>query len=170
MPTGVALMMTSKEVLASGFLLDGLGAGLAGELLRGFGGAVEDEDFGAAVAHAEDGGPSGPAGPEDEDLGAAQRHALLERADDAGDVGVEAEEFSVEQTDGVDRADLGGERVGLLEVREDLLLERHGDGDALDGDFVDQFEQVGEFAGLQREVDGVDGLAAEGGVHHDGRE
>ena len=53
---------------------------------------------------------------------------------------------------------------------EDLFLERHGDGDALDGDFVDQFEQVGEARGLQREVDGVDGLAAEGRVHHDRRE
>jgi hypothetical protein len=35
---------------------------------------------------------------------------------------------------------------------------------------VDELEQVGEARGLQREVDGVDGLAAEGGVHHDGRE
>ena len=58
----------------------------------------------------------------------------------------------------------------MLEVRHDLLLERHGDGEALDGDFVDELEQVGELSGLEREVDGVDGLAAEGGVHHDGRE
>ncbi len=74
------------------------------------------------------------------------------------------------QADGVDGADLGGERVGLLEVGEDLLLERHGDGDALDGDLVDELEQVGELGGLEGEVDGVDGLAAEGRVHHDGRE
>ncbi len=74
------------------------------------------------------------------------------------------------QADGVDRADLGGEWVGLLEVGEDLLLERHGDGDALDGDLLDELEQVGELVGLQGEVDGVDGLAAEGRVHHDGRE
>jgi hypothetical protein len=102
--------------LGEGVLLDGLGAGLAGELLRGLGGAVEDEDFGAAVAQAEDGGAGGPAGPEDEDLGATEGDALFERADDAGDVGVEAVELAVEQADGVDGADLGGERVGLLEV------------------------------------------------------
>ena len=125
-------------------LLDGLGAGLAGEFLGGFGGAVEDEDFGAAVADAEDGGACGSAGSEDEDLGAAQGQALLQRDDDAGDVGIEAVELAVEQADGVDRADLGGERVSLLEVGEDFLLERHGDGDALDGNLVDELEQVGE--------------------------
>ena len=35
---------------------------------------------------------------------------------------------------------------------------------------MDQLEQVGEARGLQRKVDGVDGLTAEGRVHHDGRE
>ena len=35
---------------------------------------------------------------------------------------------------------------------------------------MDQLEQVRQLAGLQGEVDGVDGLAPEGGVHHDGRE
>ena len=35
---------------------------------------------------------------------------------------------------------------------------------------MDELEQVSELVGLQREVDGVDGLAAEGRVHHDGRE
>ena len=58
----------------------------------------------------------------------------------------------------------------MLEVRHDLLLERHGDAEALDGDLAHQLEQVGELVGLEREVDGVDGLAAEGGVHHEGRE
>ncbi len=97
--------------------------------------------------------------------------ALFERADDAGDVGVEAVELAVlSAEDGVAGADLGGERVGVLQVGHDLLLERHGDAEALDGDLVDQLEQVGELVGLEREVDGVDGLAAEGGVHHDGRE
>ena len=142
-----------------------------GELLRGLGGAVEDEDFGALVAQAEDGGASGSAGSEDEDLGSAEGHALFERAGDAGDVGVEAVELAVlGAEDGVAGADLGGEGIGVLEVRHDLLLERHGDAEALDGDLVDQLEEVGELVGLEREVDGVDGLAAEGGVHHDGRE
>ncbi len=35
---------------------------------------------------------------------------------------------------------------------------------------MNQFQEVSELGGLEREVDGVDGLAAEGGVHHDGRE
>ncbi len=157
--------------LGERILLDGLGAGLAGELLRGLGGAVEDEDLGALVAQAEDGGAGCSAGSEDEDFGSAEGQALFERADDAGDVGVEAVELAILRAeDGVAGADLGGEGVGLLEVRHDLLLERHGDAEALDGDLVDELEQVGELVGLEREVDGVDGLAAEGGVHHDGRE
>ncbi len=96
MPMGVALMMTSKVVLASGILLDGLGAGLAGEFLGGLGGAVEDEDLGAFVAQAEDGGAGCSAGSEDEDLGSLEGEALFERDDDAGDVGVEAVELAVD--------------------------------------------------------------------------
>ncbi len=89
-------MMTSKDDLGERVLLDGLRAGLAGEFLRGFGGAVEDEDFGALVAEAEDGCARGSACSEDEDLGAAEGETLFERADDAGDVGVEAVEFAVD--------------------------------------------------------------------------
>ena len=35
---------------------------------------------------------------------------------------------------------------------------------------MDQFQQVAQPAGLQRQVDRVDRLPAEGGIHHDGRE
>ncbi len=49
-------------------------------------------------------------------------------------------------------------------------FQRHGDGDALEWDLLHEFDQVRRFAGLEGEVDGVDGLAAEGRVHHDGRE
>ena len=35
---------------------------------------------------------------------------------------------------------------------------------------MNQLQEIGEFSSLEREVDGVDRLAAEGGVHHDGRE
>ena len=38
------------------------------------------------------------------------------------------------------------------------------------GNLLNELEEVGELVGLEREVDGVDGLAAEGGVHHDRRE
>src|ERR1035437_4881472 len=202
MPTGVALMMTSKVVLArASFLMvldpdwrasfwagsgvrvgmknsaavsrtpkDAARTGLAGELLGGLGCAVEDEDFCALVADAKDRGACGTAGSQDEDLGAAEGEALFERTDDACHVGVEAVQLAVQQPNRVDCANLGRERVGLFEVREDFLLERHGDGDALDGNLVDEFEQVGEPGGLQCKVDGVDGLATEGRVHHDGRE
>ena len=142
-----------------------------GQLLGGLRRAIEDEDLGALVSQAEDGSPGGSASAEDEDLGSAKRHALLERADDAGNVRIEAVELAILGTeDGVAGADLRGERVGVLEVRHDLLLQRHGDAEALDGNLLDQLEQVGQLAGLQREVDGVDGLAAEGRVHHHGRE
>ena len=73
MPMGVALMMTSKVVLATASFLMVLAPDWRGELLRGLGGAVEDEDLGALVAQAEDGGAGRSAGAEDEDLGAAQR-------------------------------------------------------------------------------------------------
>ena len=66
--------------LGERFLLDGLGAGLAGEFVRGLGRAVEDEDVGALVAQAEDGGAAGSACSEDEGFGSAEGHALFERA------------------------------------------------------------------------------------------
>ena len=145
MPIGRGVDDDVEVRLGERVLLDGLGAGLAGELLRGLGGAVEDEDLGALVAQAEDGGASGSACAEHEHFGSAQRHALFQRADDAGDVGVEAVELAVLRAqDGVAGADLGGERIGLLQVRHDLLLERHGDAEALDGNLVHELEQVGE--------------------------
>ena len=152
-------------------LLDGLGAGLTGQFLCSFASAIEDEDLSTFIPQAEDGGARGSACAEDEDLGSAEGDALFERAGDAGDVGIEAVELAVLRAeDGVTGADLCGERIGLFEVRHDLLLERHGDRESLDGDFVNQLQEIGEFRSLEREIDGVDGLAAEGGVHHDGRE
>ena len=61
-----------------------------------------------------------------------------------------------------------GERVGVLEVLEDGLLVGHGDGHAPDGDVADDVAEVGDVGGLEREVDGVDGFAAERRCHHDG--
>ena len=88
-----------------------------------------------------------------------------------GDVGIEAVELSILRAeDGIDRADLGGERIGTLQQRHHLLLERHGDAETLDWNFARELEEVLGLGGLQRKVDGVDGLAAEGGVHHQGRE
>ncbi len=157
-----------EQRLGECVLLDGLRAGLLGELLAGFGGAVEDEDIRSFVAKTEDCGSCSAAGTEDEGFCATERHALFERAGDAGDVGVEAIELAVLRAKNrVAGADLRREGIGLLEVRHDLLLERHGDAEALNGDLVDELEEVGELGGLEREIDGVDGLATEGSVHHD---
>ena len=72
---------------------------------------------------------------------------LFERADDAGDVGIEAVELAVGAgAQRVAGADAGGERVHVGEVRQDLLLERHGDGDAAEGQIADDGEQVVERA------------------------
>ena len=88
-------MMTSKVRLGQRIFLDRLGSGLPGQLLRRLRGAIEDEHFGALVPQAEDGCARGAAGPEYQHFGAAQRHPLLQRPDDAGDIGVEAVELAI---------------------------------------------------------------------------
>ena len=91
----------------------------------------------------EDGGAGGTTCADDEHLCSLEGEAAFERLDDAGDVSVEAVELAVlGAEDGVDRADLGGERVGALEQRHDILLERHGNAHALDGDFPGELEEV----------------------------
>ena len=50
------------------------------------------------------------------------------------------------------------------------VLKRHGDGEAVERDFAGEGEQIVEARGLQRQKDGVDRLAAEGHVVHEGRE
>ena len=97
-------------------------------------------------------------------------HALFQRADDAGDVGVEAVELAVGAgAQGVACADAGGERVHVGQMRQHFLLEGHGDGDAAEGQVADHGEQVVERLDLQRKHDGVDAFAAEGGVVHERR-
>ena len=51
-------------------------------------------------------------------------------------------------------------------MRQDLLLERHGDSDTVERQVADNGEQVVESTDLERQHDGVDVFAAEcGGVH-----
>ena len=97
-------------------------------------------------------------------------HAFFQRADDAGNIGIEAVELAVGAgAQGVAGADAGGERVHVGEVRQNFLLEGHGDGDAVEGQVADDGEQVVEGADLEREHDGVDVFAAEGREVHERR-
>ena len=58
----------------------------------------------------------------------------------------------------------------MFQVRQDGLLVRHGDGDAAERNLLDEGDEVLDVGGLEGEVDGVDGLPAEGGVEHYGGE
>ena len=58
-------------------------------------GAVDDEDFGALLHQAEDRGPRRAARAQHQNARALEPHALFERPDDAGHVGVEAVELAV---------------------------------------------------------------------------
>src|SRR5581483_9543402 len=103
--------------------------------------------------------------------GAGNVDALLQRAQHAGNVGVEAVELAVVGAHhGVAGADLGGERVGVVEVLEDLFLIRHGNAHAVNGNLPDALHQVVELFGMQREINGVDVFATERRVHHERRE
>jgi hypothetical protein len=98
MPTEVALMMTSK--LGLGELHRGAWSWrrTGGRACARFRGAIEDEDFGALVATTKDGGAScSAAGAEHKHLGVLEREAALQRADDAGDIRIEAVELAVGQ-------------------------------------------------------------------------
>src|SRR6185437_8307067 len=72
--------------------------------------------------------------------------------------------------DGVAGADARGEVVHTGERRQNVLLERHGDGEAGEWDALDEREQVVDLRSFKRQKDGVDALAAEGGIEHEGRE
>ncbi len=62
-----------------------------------------------------------------------------------------------------------GERVHVGEVRQHFLLERHGDGDAVERQVADDGEQIVERLDLERKHDGVDVFAAEGRDVHERR-
>ena len=134
--------------------------------------AVQDVDFRSAFFQAKHCGAGRASGAEHEDFRVLQSaEAALERANHSRRVGVEAVELAVlGADDGVAGADLGGVRVGVVEIRKDGFLVRHGDAEAVDGNLAHAVEQVFESLGMEREVDGVDVLAAEGRIHDRGRE
>jgi hypothetical protein len=104
-------------------------------------------------------------------LAPLEGHALFERRDDAGDVGVEAVELAVRARRTVLQAPILAEsgsvcsRWGRISCLCGMVMETPWMGISLTS-----LSRSFELGGLQREVDGVDGLAAEGRVHHDGRE
>ena len=93
---------------------------------------IEDKHLSAPILESEHGSARSTASAEDQYLGAANLHSLLKRTYDSRNIGVETVQFAVEQAKCVDGADFRRERVRLLEVRNDVLLQRHRDGDALD--------------------------------------
>ncbi len=95
MPQGVVLMMASKRCLASSVLLEDVGLGLARQGDGFLVGAVDDEDLRALLDEAEDRSPGRAACAEHENARALEAHAPLQRANDAGHVGIEAVELAV---------------------------------------------------------------------------
>src|SRR5882724_5121364 len=144
-----------------------LGPGLPGELLGLLRSTVEDRDVGALVLKAKDGGAGRSSSAKNEHLRVAEKKAAFQRPDDATHIGVKAVELAVlSADDGVAGTNPGREWIGLLQMRQNLLLERHGDGEAVQGDLFDGVEEVFDLIGLQSEVDGVDGLSPQSGVEH----
>ena len=134
--------------------------------------AIQDVDFRSAFLQAENGGAGCASGAEHENFCILQRaQAALQRANHSGRIGVEAVELAVLGADhGVAGADLRGVRVGVVEIRKNRFLVRHGDAEAVDGNLAHAVQQIFESLGVQREIDGVDVLAAEGRIHDGGRE
>src|SRR5205814_4379558 len=131
--------------LGDSILFDRLRARLARELLRRLGCAIENKNLRTLIAQTEYRSARRAASTKHQHLCSAQRHALFERTRDAGDVGIEAVELAVLRAqNSVAGSNLGRQRVSLLKVLHDLLLERHGDTETLDGDFINQLKQVGE--------------------------
>ena len=152
-------------------MLERFGLGFAGQGDGGFMGPVDDKNLRALLDEPEDGGSGRAPGAEDGDARALEPEALFERPDDAGNVGIEADDLAIgADPQGIAGADLGSQRVPVGEVGKHLFLERHGDGYAREGQFADQGQQVFEGAGLQGKKDGVHALPAEGGrVHERGK-
>src|SRR5579883_1385791 len=85
---------------------------------------------------------------------------LLERTYDARRVRIEAVKLAVLRPHhGVAGADLGGVRIGIVEVFEDGFLVRHGDAKAVDRNVAHARQQVLQGLGVKGEVDRVDVLA-----------
>ena len=133
-------------------------------------GAVDDGYLCALLNQAEDRGPGGPACSKNKNPRARETHAALERADDAGNIGIEAVELAVSAgAKGIACADAAGERVHIGEMRQDFLLEWHGDGDAVERQIADDGKQIVERLYLERKHDGVDVFAAKRRGMHERR-
>ena len=152
-------------------LREGVGFGFLCQSDGRFVGTVDDEDFGTLIDQAEDRGSGRAACAQQCDLRALQAEALLERADDPGDVGIESVDHAVgPRTEGVACADAVGQGVHVGQVGQHFLLERHRDGSAGQREFAEQSEQVPDCVYLEGQEHRVDALEAKSGVLHERRE
>ena len=124
-------------------------------------------DLRAFLLQAEDRSARRAARAEHEHARAFQREPPLQRSDHSADIGVESEEAAVRSAhDGVASADAGGELVHAGQRGQNLLLQRHGDGEPGERNALDQGQQIGDLCGFQRQKDSVDALTAKGRVQH----
>ena len=93
----------------------------------------------------------------DEDAAPGELELLFERAQDADVVGVGTEERTVAlDDDGVDGADLRGERVALLQMLQDGLLVRDGHAEPANAELGHSLQKVAKILDQERQVDGID--------------
>ena len=171
MPTGVVLMMTSKLDLAICSRRMVLAFAWRASFFAVSAVRFQTKTSAPFSTRPKTAARPAPPAPRTRTFAPRERQAALERANDRGDVGIEAVELAILRADdGVAGADLLRERVGFCEVLEDFGLEGHGDGEAVQRNFAGEREQIVHARGLQREKDAVDGLAAEGDVVHERRE
>src|SRR6516164_5794892 len=95
---------------------------------------------------------------------------VFQRRDHARHISIEPEQPAVlSPDDGVAGAYLRGQRVGLLQPGDDLLLVWHGDTVSAQRYFLSASNQVIQLLCVERKVNRVDRLATERGIHHDRR-
>src|SRR5450631_290102 len=150
--------------------LNEAGPRLVGEFLGGSGSAIQNINFRPSFFEAKNGRAGGTAGTDHQDAGSLQSiQTAFEGADDARSVGIKAVELAILcPYHGVAGADLGGVRVGVVEMRQNSFFVRHRHADAVDGNLPHAGQQVLQRLGVKREVDGVNVLPTKGRVH-DGR-
>ena len=130
-----------------------------------------DPDFSAALFQTEDRGPGRASGAEHQNFRVLDGEALLQRTNHAGYVGIETVELAFLSADnGIAGSDLRRVRVGVIEIRKDGLLVRHGDAETVQRNLAHAVDQILERFGVQRKIDAVHVLTAQRRVHDDGRE
>ena len=114
------------------------GPGGASQFLGLCEGAVQNINFGSSLLEPKHCGPRCAACTQNQYLCAFDGDPLLQWTHHAGRVRVEAVQISVLRTDHrIARADLGGVGIGVIEVRQNRGLIRHGDRKTMKRDITD---------------------------------